>query len=375
MKKIEFFKHNLEIKDIKLINKVLKSIFLTTGEVTKQFEINFAKYLGMKYAVGVSSCTDALFLSLKYLKIKEGDEVITTPLSFIATANTIEYCGAKPIFIDVEKETGNINAELIEKAITKKTKAIVVVHMYGHMCDMKKISKVAKKYKLKIIEDAAHCIEGKRDGVKVGHLSDAACFSFYATKNITSGEGGAIATNNKSMYDWIKKARLHGMSSNASERYSKLYRHYDMEFLGYKSNMTNLQASLLINQLKEIESFLKKKERIAGIYSKEFKKNKNIAIPSVLKNTKHARHVFTIWVNSKKRDIVMNKLQEKKIGIAVHFRPIHLMKYYKEKYGFKTKDFPAAEKIGNETITIPLYPKLTKKEIDYVMKEVNLAVN
>jgi UDP-4-amino-4-deoxy-L-arabinose-oxoglutarate aminotransferase len=371
MKKIEFYKHNITDKDIYEVTKVLKSIFLTTGKQTKKFEENFAKYLGLKYALGLSSCTDALFLSLKYFGIKEGDEVITTPLSFISTANAIEFCGAKPVFVDVEATTGNINADLIEKAITKNTKAIIVVHLYGQMCDMKKIKKIADKHKLKLIEDAAHCIEGERDGVRVGHLSDVSCFSFYATKNITSGEGGAIATNNKEIYEWIKKARLHGMSSNASDRYSKTYKHYDMEFLGYKSNMTDIQASLLLSQLKNIEKFLGEKEKIASKYIKGLKNI--VSFPAVLKNTKHSRHVFTIWVNDKKRDSIMVRLQKHKIGIAVHFRPIHLMSYYKKKYGYKKSDFKVAEKIGNSTITIPLYPKLKQNEIDYIIRAVKSA--
>lgn len=183
LQKIEFYRHNLSAKDKAECMKVLNSIFLATGEKVKQFESDFAKYLQAKYAIGLSSCTDALFLALKYLGIKEGDEVITTPMTFIATCNAILYCNAKPVLVDVEAETGNINVENIEKAITSKTKAIIPVHLYGQMCDMKRIHAIAKKHKLKVIEDAAHCIEGERDGIRVGQLSDFACFSFYAIKN------------------------------------------------------------------------------------------------------------------------------------------------------------------------------------------------
>jgi len=209
--KVEFYKHNLGNKGLMELKKVFNSIFLSTGPKTAEFEKKLAKYLGVKYVVGTSSGTAALHLALLALDIKPGDEVITTPLSFVATSNAILYVGARPVFVDVEKDTGNIDASLIEKAITKKTKAITPVHLYGHMCDMKKISKIAKKHKLKIIEDAAHCLEGKRDGIRPGQLSDIVMFSFYATKNITSGEGGAIATNNKKLAQKIRVLGYHGI--------------------------------------------------------------------------------------------------------------------------------------------------------------------
>lgn len=368
--KVEFYKHNLDNKDKNSLKKILDSYFLTTGNEVKKFEDIFSKYKNSKYCVGVSSCTEALFLTLKGLGISTNDEVITTPLSFIASSNAIEYCGAKPIFVDVEESTGNINANFIEEKINKNTKAILIVHMYGQMCDVKKISKIAKKYKLKLIEDCAHCIEGERDGISSGELSDAACFSFYATKNITSGEGGAITTNNKDLYDWLIMARSHGMSKNAIDRYQKKYEHYDMEILGYKSNMTNIEASLLINQISRINKFLKIKEKIAKKYNTAFMKNPKIKILIPLEKSKHARHLYTIQVDPKMRDKIIKSLQDKNIGVAVNFRPIHLMKYYKNKYGYEKNDYPIAEKIGNSTITLPFYPKLTKKEIDYVIKSV-----
>lgn len=370
-KKIEFYKHNLTLEDKKECQKILNSLFLTTGEEVRLFEEKFARYLKVKYALGITSCTDALFLSLKCIGIKKGDEVITTPLSFIATSNVIEYCDAKPIFVDVEESTGNINADLIEKAITTKTKAILVVHLYGQMCDMKKIRNIANQHKIKVIEDCAHCIEGIRDGVRPGQLGDLACFSFYATKNITSGEGGAIITNNEDYYDWLFKARLHGMSKNALDRYTKKYEHYDMEFLGYKCNMTNIQASLLVYQLDRIDKLLDKKEKIAKIYDKKLVQNSKLRILKVLPKTKHARYVYTILTNPNKRDKYLKLLQEKGIGVAVNFRPIHLMHYYRDKYGYKVGDYPIAEKIGSSTITIPLYPRLKLNEIAFVINSIN----
>ena len=370
-KKIEFYKHNLSPEDKKECLKVLGSLFLTTGDEVRLFEEKFAKYLKTKYVVGVTSCTDALFLSLKCVGVNKGDEVVTTPLSFISTSNVIEYCNAKPVFVDVEESTGNINADLIEKAITLKTKVILVVHLYGQMCDMRKIRNIADKHKLKVIEDCAHCIEGTRDGLRPGQLGDLACFSFYATKNITSGEGGAITTNNKDYYNWLFKARLHGMSKNALDRYTKKYEHYDMEFLGYKCNMNNIQASLLVHQLDRIDEMLVKKEKIARRYDQEFAQNPKLKILKVLPGIKHARYIYTILVNAKMRDKYLRLLQEKGIGVAVNFRSIHLMHYYRDKYGYKGGEYPVAEKIGASTITIPLYPKLKAEEISFVADSVN----
>ncbi len=205
-------------------------------------------------------------------------------------------------------------------------------------------------------------------------MADFACFSFYATKTITSGEGGAISTNDRNAYEWLIKARIHGMSKNAVDRYVKRYTHNDMEFLGYKANMTNIAASLLIYQLDRIDTYLNKREQIAQIYNLEFSKNKGVTLPEVLPNSIHARFLYTIWVDPKKRDRMVNGLQDKGIGAAVHFLPLHLLSYYKKKYGFKRGDFPVAEKIGSRTISLPFYPKLTNQNIRYIVRTVNAIV-
>jgi len=373
--KIDFYKHNLIDEDKKELMKVVNSLFLSTWNLVDEFEKKLSNYTWNKYSVWVKSCTSALFLSLNYFWIWKWDEVITTPLSFIATANSIEHSWAKPIFIDVDNETWNINIDNIEKKITKKTKAIIPVHLYWQMIDMRKLRKIADKYNLKIIEDCAHCIEWNINWIQPWNLWDIACFSFYATKNITSWEWWAIATNDNKIYNWFKKARLHGMSSNAADRYTKKYEHYDMEFLWYKENMTNIDASLLTNQIDRIETFLEKKEIISEKYNNWFKDNKNISYPKVLNNSKHSRHLYTIWVKPEKRDFYLEQLQKNWISVAINFRPIHLMRYYKEKYWFKAWIFPIAEYIWNSTITIPLYPKLTDKEIKYIINTVNNITN
>jgi len=364
--KIEFFRHNINNRDIQNAVKTLKSIFLTTGNIVNEFERKFSRYLGVKHTVGVNSGTAALHLALLSWGIGHGDEVITSPLSFCATSNAILHAGAKPVFVDVEENTGNINAELIENVITKKTKALLPVHLYGQMCDMKKIRKIADKYKLVIIEDAAHAIEAERDNIRPGEKSDAACFSFYATKNITSGEGGAISTNNPKLAEQLKMLRLHGIDKGAIERYTSLYRHWDMPILGWKYNMDNIHASLLIGQLNHINKLWSKRDELWRLYERKLSNAKGIKILKTIPYSKHARHLFTILVNPAKRDSIMWSLQKNGIGVAVNYRPIHLLKYYRKTYGYKKGDFPVAEGIGSSTISLPLYPLLKRSEVEYV---------
>jgi dTDP-4-amino-4,6-dideoxygalactose transaminase len=367
--KIEFFRHNISAKDIRRTAAVLRSIFLTTGQEVAAFEREFASYLKAGDAVGVTSCTAALHLSLLALGVKAGDEVITTPMSFCATSNAILHTGAKPVFVDVEEETGNINAQCIESAITKKTKALLPVHLYGQMCDMRKVREIADRYGLAVIEDAAHAIEVMRDGIRPGMLSEAACFSFYATKNITSGEGGAIATG-RERADELRMLRLHGIDKSAIDRYTGQYRHWDMPLLGWKYNMDNIQAALLRGQLERIDRLWKKRDRIWKSYEAGLANIRGLRILRTLENSRHARHLFTVLVPSKKRDGMLHSLQAKEIGVAVNYRPIHLLKYYRKTFGYKKGDFPVAEEIGRRTITLPLYPGLKQEEIEYVIRTV-----
>ena len=366
--KIEFFRHNIDQEDINRAIEVLNSIFLTTGSAVEEFEKAFSSYLDVPFTVGVTSCTGALHLGLLAWGIGHDDEVITTPMSFCSTANVILHVGATPVFVDVEEGTGNIDAELIESKVTEKTRAIIPVHLYGQMCDMKRIRQIADKYHLVVIEDAAHCIEGVRDGIKAGTLGDAACFSYYATKNITCGEGGAIVTNHSDRAELFRMLRLHGIDKSAIDRYTKKYKHWDMAVLGWKYNMDNIQAALLIGQLRRIDALWKRRDEIYRKYEDAFASVKGIGLMKTVPKSKHARHLFSIQVPEIKRDSTLHTLQEKGIGVAVNFRAIHLLKYYREKFGYKEGDFPVAEKIGNGTISLPLYPLLRDEEIDYVIK-------
>jgi len=368
VKKIEFFRHSIDKDDRKRTDAVLKSIFLTTGKEVETFEKKFSAYTGLNHTIGLTSCTAALHLSLISLGIGHGDEVITTPLSFCATANAIIHAGATPVFVDAEEETGNLNADLIGSAVTGKTKAVIPVHLYGQMCDMIGIRSSAAEYDLRVIEDAAHAIEAERDGIKVGHASDVACFSFYATKNITSGEGGAAATNRKELDDSLRMLRLHGIDRSAADRYTRHYQHWDMPVLGWKYNMDNIHASLLVGQVDRIDDLWQQRDGIWKLYEQELVSVRGIEILKTLDNVRHARHLFTILVPPRKRDAILWNLQDHNIGVAVNYRPIHLLKYYRERFGYKEGDYPVAEDIGERTISLPLYPSLREKDVKYIVK-------
>jgi len=368
MKKIEFFHHNIDREDRARVSEVLQSIFLTTGSYVQEFEAKFSEYLRLNNTIGVTSCTAGLHLSLIALGIGPGDEVITTPMSFCATANAILHIGAKPIFIDVEEETGNLNAELIESALSKRTRAIIPVHLYGQMCDMKTLRLLANRYKLKIVEDAAHAIEATRNGIPVGHLADTACFSFYATKNITSGEGGAVSTNSSRTAALLRMLRLHGIDRSAADRYTKRYKHWDMPVLGWKYNMDNIQGALLLGQLKRIESLWKKRDTLWRFYEEELRSVSGVRVLKTLPELRHARHLFTVLVPPAKRDALLRTLQNKGVGVAVNYRPIHLLRFYRKTFGHKSGDYPVAEDIGRRTISLPLYPSLRITEAKYVIR-------
>ncbi|HJM83317.1 MAG TPA: DegT/DnrJ/EryC1/StrS family aminotransferase [Nitrospinota bacterium] len=364
--KVDFFRHNITSAERKALDKTLRGLFISTGDEVATFETKFANYTAAPYAVGVTSATAGLHLALESLGIGRGDEVITSPMSFIATSNSILHAGATPKFVDVEPDTGNIDVANIEKAITKKTKAIMPVHLYGQLCDMKSISAIAKSAKLRIIEDAAHAVEATRDGIKVGQLSDAAAFSFYATKNMTSGEGGAITVRSKRVRNILRQSRSHGMTKDAASRYQKKFQHYDMKFCGWKYNMSNIQAALLLPQLERVEKNLRLRQKAWDVYLKHLSDVPKIGLPKIVAGSRSALHLFTVWVSPKKRNSILTELESAGIGVAINFRPIHLMSFYRKRFGFRKGDFPVAENIGNKVITLPLYPTLKPGQIKYV---------
>jgi dTDP-4-amino-4,6-dideoxygalactose transaminase len=367
MRTVPFYRHSLDEGDADAVRGVLKSVFLTAGPKTADFERALSDFLGVPHALGVANCTVALFLTLKALDIKQGDEVITTPMTFIATANVILHAGATPVFVDVDPATGNLDVERVAAAITPRTRAVIPVHLYGTMVDMVRLTAICAPRGVHIIEDAAHALEAERGGVRPGQLSDAACFSFYATKNLTSGEGGAIAVGNEDLRARLSWLRQHGMSKSAADRYTGRYEHWDMVGLGYKANMFDIQAALLLSQLPRLRTQLARREEIAQRYEKGLSEAPHVFVPQVPADAKSARHLFTIWVPPAQRDSILWQLQERGIGVAVNYRAIHLLTYYRERFGFRRGDFPVAEQIGDSTITLPLYPALSDHDIDYVI--------
>jgi dTDP-4-amino-4,6-dideoxygalactose transaminase len=274
------------------------------------------------------------------------------------------------VFVDVESDTGNLDASRVEAAITARTKAILPVHLYGLMCDMRALRTIADRHGLRLIEDAAHCIEGVRDGARPGELSDAACFSFYATKNLTCGEGGAITVNDAALAEQLKLLRLHGMTRMAQESAREGYRHWDMVLMGWKYNMSNVEAALLLPQFERMEAKLARRHALANRYEHAFTEMGGLKLPCSRPDSVHARHIYTVWCDGCARDELMTHLHGERIGAVVNYRPIHLMSYFVERYGYRRGDFPIAEWIGERTISLPFYPDMPLDDVDVVAEAV-----
>ena len=355
--------------EINAARDVLNSGWLSTGDRTSEFENKFSEYAGSKHAVATNSCTAALFLCLKVLGIKEGDEVITTPFTFVATANVIVHCGAKPVFVDIDEKTYNIDPDKIAEKITDKTKAIIVVHYGGQPADMEKIMKIAKKYDLKVIEDAAHGAGSEYEkGKKVGSLGNLTCFSFYATKPITTGEGGMITLNDAELSEKLRMLRLHGMSRDAWKRYlQKDSWYYEVTEAGYKCNPSDIASAIGIEQLKKLDWMNERRHAVAEYYNAKLQ-DLDIVLPYVNPNVKSSYHLYPIRLISYDRGNFIKKMGERGIGTSVHFIPLHLMPFYHREYGYKGGDFPVAEKVFENIVSLPIYPQLTEKQLEYIVK-------
>lgn len=357
----------------KEILSVLDSGWVTLGPRTKKFEDDFAKYVGAKHAVAVSSCTAGLHLSLIAAGIGPGDEVITTPFTFVATSNTIVQVGAKPVFVDIEENTFNIDPSKIEKNITSKTKAIVPVHYGGLSARLDDIIAIAKKYKLVVIEDAAHATGAYYKGRKIGTFGDLTNFSFHPVKNMSTGDGGIITTHNDEYADKLRMLRLHGMSRDAWKRHtaSGTWK-YDVEMPGFKYNMTDVAAALGIHQLAKLDSFIKMRKEYARIYDEAFLDVPEIEIPYIPDNEEHIYSLYTIKVNTENlkatRDQIVEELKKLNIGTSVYFIPLHYFTYYKNTYGYHEGDFPVAEKVFEQIISLPLYPRMNLTQVKFVIK-------
>ena len=378
----EFLPYNIpliEEDDIAGVVDSLRSGWIAKGPKTMEFEKQFAEYVGAKYAVAVNSCTAALHLSLVAIDLRAGDEVLTTPMTFASSANVVIHTGAKPIFVDIDPTTMNIDPKKLREKITTRTKAIIPVHIAGHPCEMDEIMAIAKEYNLFVLEDAAHAVYTQYKGKMIGTIGNATAFSFYATKNLVTGEGGMITTNDKALYDKVRVLSTHGMSKNAWNRYAESGSwYYEILSPGYKDNMNDIMAGLGLSQLEKLERMQGIRQEIADYYNAEFSKIPELEAPVELDYARHAWHLYIIKLNLDKLSIdrcdFVKRLQEEKIGTSVHFIPLHKHPYYRDTYGYKAGDFPIAEGVFERIISLPLYPKMSMNDARDVVEAVSLVV-
>lgn len=354
----------IDDEDIEEVVKVLRSEWITQGPKIEEFEKAIANYCKTQYAVAVCSGTAGLQAAYRAAGIKSGDEVITTPLTFAATSNAIVFSGAKPVFVDIQNDSLNIDPKEIVKKITKKTKAIASVDFAGHSCDYNEIREIAKKYKLLVIEDACHALGGEYKGRKIGSLADMTVLSFHPVKHITTGEGGMVLTNNKELYERLKRIRHHGIIKKPEK--GKWY--YEIEEPGLNLRITDFQCALGLSQLKKLDKFISRRREIAEIYNNAFKDIKEIIIPKEKDYVKSAWHIYPIQVQGIDRREMFEQLQKQGIGVQVHYMPIHLHPFYMNRFGYKKGDFPKAEKYYSRAITLPLFSKMTNQEVNKVIK-------
>lgn len=369
----------IEQPEIDEVVDSMNKAWLGTGPKVKQFEEMFRKYKGVNNAVALNSCTAALHLAMLALDIGPGDEVIVPTMTFAATANSVIHAGAKPVIVDCKKDTLNIDPEDIKRKITRKTKAIIVVHFAGRACEMNSIMKIARQNNLRVVEDCAHAIETKYHGQHAGTIGDIGCFSFYSTKNIVTGEGGMAITNNDTIAENIKIMGLHGMSQDAWKRFGDSgYKHYKIIKAGYKYNMMDIQAAIGIHQLPRVEKYWKRRKNIWDRYNDAFK-NLEVYTPNVVEpDTINAFHLYPLLLNIEilkiTRDEFMNEMYLRNIGVGVHYIALHLHPYYQEKYSYKKGDFPNAEWISERTVSIPLSAKLSKIDVEKVIESVIVII-
>ena len=356
--------------------KVLRSRWLSTGPVTERFEKAFSAHLGGGYAIAVSNGTAALHLTLAGLGLREGDEVILPSLTFVATANAVLYAGAKPVFADiVSKEDFNISPEEIQKRITKKTKAIMVMHYGGYPCDMKAILGIAKRYGLYVIEDAAHAPGAEYRGEKCGLIGDMGCFSFFSNKNLVTGEGGMVVTRGRRWAERVRKMRSHGMETLSWDKYRGHLSSYDIRGLGYNYRTTEIQSALGLVQLKKLDRNNEKRKRLAGIYRKELQGVDEISIPFLKFEGDPSYHLFPILVEPPiQRGKVMERLKDFGIQASVHYPPVHLFSFYRKGFGFKVGMFPKTEEVSRREVTLPLHPRMKVEDVKWITKKLRAVI-
>lgn len=371
MKMIPYGRQYIDEEDIAAVVETLKSDWLTSGPKVDEFEAEIAKYVGAKYAIAVNSGTSALDIAIASLDLPSGSEIITTPFTFAASANCALYNNCKPVFADIDTKTYNIDIEQIKKKITKKTKAIVYVDYAGHPCPINELNELAQKHDLYLIEDAAHAFGAEYYGKKVGAFADITEFSFHPVKHITTGEGGALTTNDERLANKLRILRTHGIDKSARERFQNASFAYDMKYLGRNYRITDIQCALGLSQMKKIETFLSRRRQIVRKYHDAFEDMENISLQSEEKYAKNAYHLFTIRV--KNRDKVFAELRKRNIGVNVHYIPTYKFSYYQQ-FKISQINYPNTEKVYSEILSLPMYYGLTDEELDYVIINVNEVV-
>jgi len=371
----------IDEEDIEAVSEVLHSDWITQGPKVSEFEEEFAKYVGAKYAVAVNSGTAALHAACFAAGINKGDEVITTPITFVASANCVLYQGGTPLFADIKEDTLNISPEEIRKKITKKTKALMPVDFTGLPVDLEEIQKIADEKNLIIIEDASHALGATYQGKKIGSISDMTIFSFHPVKHITTGEGGMITTNNEKYYKRLKLFRTHGITKEKDRllNYEGPW-YYEMQELGYNYRLTDFQCALGISQLKKIDKIIQRRREIVQKYNCEFKNMSEIKISQINPaDSNPAWHIYMIQLNLERLKVgrreIFEALRAENIGVNVHYIPIHLQPYYKKRFGYRLGDFSKAENYYSRAITLPVFPKMSDKDIDDVVAVVKKVIN
>jgi perosamine synthetase len=372
---IPFHRPAIDKNEIQSVVETLESGWLTTGHKVKKFEEEFGRYIGCQYAIAVNSCTAALHLALEAIGIEEGDEVIVPTMTFTASAEVVLYFKAKPVFVDCLADTFNIDPDQIERAITSRTRAIMPVHFGGQPCDMKPILEIARRHRLYIIEDAAHALPAKYRGQTVGAIGDITCFSFYATKTITTGEGGMATTDNPEWASRMKMMSLHGISHDAWKRYTKEGAwYYEVVSPGFKYNLTDIGAAIGIEQLKKCDAFNAARNHIANAYNERFSELVEIQTPLCKPDVQHAWHLYVIQLRLERlkitRDQFIEALKERGVGTSVHFIPLHLHPYYRNTFGYAPDDFANATEAYQRIISLPIYPRMTESDIGHVIEAV-----
>ncbi len=365
---LPFHVPDIDDDDIDAVVGVLRSGWLTTGSKARQFEQEFAAKVGARYAVALNSCTAALHLALEAIGLSEGDEVIVPTMTFAASAEVVTYFKAKPVLVDCVPTTLNIDPDLVERAVTPRTKAVIPVHFAGQPCDMTRILEIARRHGLRVIEDAAHAFPASYKGRAIGSIGDCTCFSFYATKNITTGEGGMVTTDDPEWADRIRRMSLHGLSRDAWKRYTNQGSwYYEIVAPGFKYNLTDMAAALGLSQLHKAERFWKTRERYAALYAEGFRDLPEIAPLATRDEVQHAWHLYAIQLDPDRlritREEFIERLQHKQIGCSVHFIPLHLHPYYRRTGGYRPEDFPVASRAFTGMVSLPLYSKMAESDV------------